>query len=535
MNVLKIRSLRTKLMPLFFAFTASFVITLLVYISGGTNTVYTNLMYFPIAVVASAYGYKWGMIHAGISGLLVGPFMPLNVSDSIMQPPLNWSVRFVTYVAIAVIVGLFAELAHKREEKFAYMIAHDYLTGLKNYEALRREPAHSEDAMTLISLDVLDYEEYLGFFGYDFFQQIIFSFSTELTNALRIFPDIEIYRYYGLRYAIKILHEERESDTEKILSALSNINDNTLTVNDVPVYISFRMGLSLSAPNEDPMEGMRKSMIALRLAEKDGQKLVRFNDKMEASYKSTVFVANSFSQALKNEDIRAAYQTIHDSETLEPIGAELLARWLPKNDSPIFPDIFIPVLEKTELIHDLTNFMLDQAIDILQDTRFDFEFVSVNFSAYDFNEKGVLNLVKKIRRKNVSPNRIHIEITERVLLSVTNINAHLTFLSKHGFHIVIDDFGTGYSSYRYVADLPIDVIKIDRSLILKANTARGFSLVKSIVDFCNQFEIDTVAEGVENKEYADICESLGITLQQGYFFSKPEIYSKLPSKMTEQQ
>jgi EAL domain-containing protein (putative c-di-GMP-specific phosphodiesterase class I) len=89
--------------------------------------------------------------------------------------------------------------------------------------------------------------------------------------------------------------------------------------------------------------------------------------------------------------------------------------------------------------------------------------------------------------------------------------------------IVIDDFGTGFSSYRYIADFPIDVIKIDRSLVIKANTAKGFGLVKSIVAFCKEFKIITVAEGVENKEYADICEALEIDEQQGFFYSRPEI------------
>jgi EAL domain-containing protein (putative c-di-GMP-specific phosphodiesterase class I) len=142
----------------------------------------------------------------------------------------------------------------------------------------------------------------------------------------------------------------------------------------------------------------------------------------------------------------------------------------------------------------------------------------------------MLNLVKKIHKYKVSPSRLHIEITERILLCVSNIRSHLEFLRRHGLTIVIDDFGTGYSSYSYVADFPIDIIKIDRSLILKANTPKGFGLIKSIVSFCIEFNIRTVAEGVEDKECADICEALGIDLQQGYFYSHPELVPLTPEQ-----
>jgi EAL domain-containing protein (putative c-di-GMP-specific phosphodiesterase class I) len=244
---------------------------------------------------------------------------------------------------------------------------------------------------------------------------------------------------------------------------------------------------------------------------------------MVLSYKNTVTIASSFQEALEKNQIKAAFQTIHSTETGNAIGGELLARWIRDDGSRINPDEFVPVLEKTELIHNLTSFMIDCGLAMAKMKEYRNWFISINFSPTDFSEKCILGLVKKVKDAGVSPSRLHIEITERVLLGVVNIGAHLDFLSRHGFIIVIDDFGTGFSSYRYVADFPIDVIKIDRSLVLKANTPKGFGLVKSIVAFCREFKITTVAEGVENKEYADICEALQIDEQQGYFYSKPEI------------
>lgn len=485
-------------------------------------------MYVPIALISSVYGFKWGVVHALFSGLLVGPLMPLDTGLGTTQSPVNWVIRVVMYISIALIIGLFSDAAHKRELKIAHLITHDSDTGLRNYEALRTETALSEHPISVISLSVTDYQEYLGFFGYDFFQQIVKVFSDNLTEVLRPYPYAVLYRYYGMDYAVKVIHEDDEPSTENILSALSTLNERTISVLGVPVYVEFRIGIAVLEPEQPPLDGVRKSLVAMRAAVRDNLRMVRYTNDMEVVFKSSVSIANGFREALDKGNIRAAYQTIHDSATGKPVGLELLARWTRDDDTRITPDVFVPVLEKTELIHDLTDFMFERALQLSRNPEYKGVYIGVNFSSSDFNERSILSLVRKAKDNEVSPSRIHIEITERVLLSVPNIHSHLDFLHRHGFVIVIDDFGTGFSSYGYIADFPIDVIKIDRSLVLHANTPRGFGLVQSIVSFCDKFGIVTVAEGVENKAFADICEELGINHQQGYFYSKPELLPIMP-------
>ncbi|NLW88284.1 MAG: EAL domain-containing protein [Clostridiaceae bacterium] len=528
MELFRIKSFRDRLSPLIVGFMLSLATALFVYYTGGTTNVYTNLMYIPIALVSSIYGYKWGLVHATISGFLVGPFMPQNVLTGTTQSLPNWIIRVLTYAIIAFIIGLFADLAHKRELKISFMLSHDPDTGLKNYEALRSENMLSEQPITFISLSVTDYQEYLGFFGYDFFQRIVRVFSDKLTEVLKPFPNAEVYSYYGLEFAVKVIHEEDEPNTENILSAIYTLNERTISVMHVPVYIEFRIGIATLSPEEVPIDGVRRSLVALRDAVRSNTRLVRFTGEMEALFKSSVSIASGFRDALKKGNIRTAYQTIHDSGSGETVGIELLARWIRDDDTRIAPDVFVPVLEKTELIHDLTDFMFERALSLSVNPEYRGKYIGINFSASDFNEQTILSLVRKAKERGVNPERIHIEITERVLLSVANIRAHLDLLHNHGFVIVIDDFGTGYSSYGYVSDLPIDVIKIDRSLIMKANTPKGFGLVRSIVDFCGKFDMVTVAEGIENKDYADICDELGIDQQQGYFYSLPEILPIMP-------
>jgi len=523
MDTVKNQGYRHRLLPIVIGFVLSVLFAGFVYYAGGTSKVYTNLMYIPIALIASIYGWKLGVVVGLFSGLLIGPFMPITVEPRLMQTPENWIVRVLVYIAIAYLIGFVTDISRKRSQEIAFLFTHDSQTGLKNYDALRQELTPPEQPTTIISLTVTNYEEYLGFFGYEFFQKIISEFSKRLSEVLLPFHEAELYRYYGLEFAIQITHEDEEASTERILGALNMLNEKTILAGEVPVYIEFRMGIAMMNPNEIPLDGMRKSMVALRFAFKNDLKLARYSEEMVLSYKNTVTIASSFQEALEKKHIKAAFQTIHSTASGNAIGGELLARWIRDDGSRINPDEFVPVLEKTELIHDLTSFMIDCGLAMAKMKEYRNWFISINFSPTDFNEKCILSLVKKVKDAGVSPSRIHIEITERVLLGVVHIESHLDFLNRHGFIIVIDDFGTGFSSYRYIADFPIDVIKIDRSLVLKANTPKGYGLIKSIVAFCKEFKITTVAEGVENKEYADLCESLEIDEQQGYFYSKPEI------------
>ncbi len=523
MDALRIKENTHRLLPAFLGFAISVLSAFIVYYSGGTSKVYTNLMYIPIALIASIYGWKLGVLIALFSGLLVGPFMPITVEPRLMQTPENWIVRVLVYMAIAFLIGFVTDLSRKRANEIAFLFTHDPQTGLKNYDALRQELTPPDQPTTIISLTVTNYEEYMGFFGYEFFQKIVSKFSKQLSEALLPFHEAELYRLYGLEFVIKITHEDDNASTELILGALNLLNEKMILVGEVPVYTEIRIGIAALSTNESPLDGTRKSMVALRFASKNNLQLARYSEEMVIYYKNTVTIASSFQKSLENKNIKAAFQTIHGTETGNTVGCELLARWIRDDGSRINPDEFVPVLEKTELIHNLTSFMVDSGLAMARMKEYRHFYISINFSPTDFNDKCILSLVKKVKDAGVNPSRIQIEITERVLLSVLNIQAHLSLLSRHGFIIVIDDFGTGFSSYRYVADFPIDVIKIDRSLVLKANTPKGFGLVKSIVAFCKEFKITTVAEGVENKEYADICEALGIDEQQGYFYSKPEI------------
>ena len=124
-NIIKKIKLNTRFL-LVFSYFFSIFIAFLVYFTGGTSRVYANLMYIPIAIVSSSQGKKQGVIHAVISGLLVGPLMPLDVEANIYQQPINWLMRVLIYSIIALVVGFFADYRRRNLKKF--------LRKIKNYQ-----------------------------------------------------------------------------------------------------------------------------------------------------------------------------------------------------------------------------------------------------------------------------------------------------------------------------------------------------------------------------------------------------------------
>jgi len=189
MDTVKIQEYRNRLLPLVVGFLLSVVFAGIVYYAGGTSKVYTNLMYIPIALIASIYGWKLGVVIGLFSGLIVGPFMPITVEPRLMQTTENWIVRVLVYIAIAYLIGFVIDISRKRSQEIAFLFTHDSQTGLKNYDALRQELTPPERPTTIISLTVTNYEEYWGFFGYEFFQKIINEFSRRLSEVLLPFHE----------------------------------------------------------------------------------------------------------------------------------------------------------------------------------------------------------------------------------------------------------------------------------------------------------------------------------------------------------
>jgi len=186
----------------------------------------------------------------------------------------------------------------------------------------------------------------------------------------------------------------------------------------------------------------------------------------------------------------------------------------------------VPLAGKTNLISDLTNWVMDHVIDQL--ARWNREYslipVSINVSERDFSKKEFADsLVAKLQAAQLPASVIGIECLENELITGNNVAIHgLEALKSHGFVISLDDFGTGYSNISYLQDIPLDVIKIDMSLISRmAEDDSSKIIVKRIIQMLKELNYTVLAEGVESEATLALLKEYGCDQIQGYFFSKP--------------
>ena len=201
---------------------------------------------------------------------------------------------------------------------------------------------------------------------------------------------------------------------------------------------------------------------------------------------------------------------------------EALARWTSPSIGSIRPDVFIPLAEKTGMVHRLTLTLFEKSIRAAESLPDDIK-LSFNLSAHDLtSSETVIGLIALIRRSEMPPSRIVLELTETApMRDFEAAEEGILLLRRLGVEIALDDFGTGYSSLGYLRRLPIDKVKIDRCFVTDAATSAGSDLVAAIIALCSKMKIGCIAEGVEEIEQLNVLMGLGCEGFQGYFYSKP--------------
>ena len=233
--------------------------------------------------------------------------------------------------------------------------------------------------------------------------------------------------------------------------------------------------------------------------------------------------------ALDVGDLTMHYQPIVRLDNVQVVGFESLMRWRHPTRGWIAPDVFIPLAEKSDLILQLGDFALNEAVTAASewcdegDER-DAPFVSVNLSARQFQDPRLASRIEHaLARSGLSPRRLVLEITESVtLLDVVETSQVIERLTRTGIDFALDDFGTGYSSLSYLADLQPRIIKIDKSFVNPpTRNPRNETLLEAIISLGHQLDGTMLGEGVETSEQLERLRELRCQLGQGFLFSPP--------------
>lgn len=326
-----------------------------------------------------------------------------------------------------------------------------------------------------------------------------------------------------------VLHEYN-SDEE-----LLQIHDNFKTLFDEYLGSDFNYGIRFVFGHycmelescKNAIDAMEKANIAHRRAKRKGMEICVYDESFIIQSIHQKEIENKMKSALLNDEFKVYFQPKYNLLEESIIGAEALVRWKPVDEQMIYPNDFIPIFEKNGFITELDMYMFDSVCKTLRlwiNKHLPLTRVSVNFSRNHLkNNLFVETLIAICDKHQVPHHLLEIELTESVIFNnVTILTDVLTKLHAAGFILSMDDFGTGYSSLGLLKNLPVDVIKIDRSFFTTANNeVRAKTVIASIIKMAHDLSVETVAEGVETKEHIDLLKELGCDVVQGYYYARP--------------
>jgi EAL domain-containing protein (putative c-di-GMP-specific phosphodiesterase class I) len=241
-----------------------------------------------------------------------------------------------------------------------------------------------------------------------------------------------------------------------------------------------------------------------------------------------ISLENRISVGLNNDQFIPYYQPIYDLQTGEMRGCEALLRWNTPDRGVVPPSEFMDVMEESSLILRAGQIVIEKAMEDLVLMRSSYShvkdfFVSINVSGRQFTDPRFLAHLEGARMHcQIPTSQVKLELTERVMTEGPQALSTLQECHALGYQLALDDFGTGFSSLRYLAQMPLADLKIDRSFVMKMLTDdKSLSIIRSLIFMADLLGMKLVAEGIETKEELNMLRSLKVGMGQGYLFSKP--------------
>ncbi|NRD74216.1 bifunctional diguanylate cyclase/phosphodiesterase [Shewanella sp. VB17] len=384
----------------------------------------------------------------------------------------------------------------------------------------------------LLYVDINEFRRHNEFYGHDEGDKLLIELSVRLKNTMQASDFIA--RVGGDEFAIILNNINSQQackhEVNKIFNAMKKDFETTKSG-------TFNICLSIGAASfpHDTL-CVKELMKFVDLSAYNGKEvkansLQFYSQSMQDASHQLIELENELRLAIKNNEFELFLQPIVDLERNKVVKAEALIRWNHSTKGMIFPDVFIPVAEKSGLIIMLGKWVIDRACQIAKEINgMGYELrISINLSpsqVFDINLFSDLHAC--VKHYNIDPGLLELEITEGVLVDdYSIIEQLLNKVRALGMSVSIDDFGTGYSSLAYLKKLPVDILKIDQSFIRDiVNDDNDKAIVKAIISMAHNLNLGVIAEGVETKEQLSFLHKNDCNAVQGYLFSKPAEFDK---------
>ncbi|WP_411375132.1 putative bifunctional diguanylate cyclase/phosphodiesterase [Arthrobacter sp. MPF02] len=439
------------------------------------------------------------------------------------------------------------QLLHEAHLEMQKMAMQDPLTGLANRSALLEtlraalEAEHPPGEVPVILLMDLDaFKSINDSMGHTAGDQVLITVGERIRGAVRA-SDV-VARLGGDEFAIVLPSATPDQAAivgHRILAAL----DPPIELPGRSVRCGASVGLSVGSAGQAPEDMLMEADVAMYASKAEGQnRLHRFEPALLLMRRLRSQLVDDLRAAIKNDGLTLHYQPVVELATGRVEGVEALVRWNHPTRGFVMPDEFIPLAEEAGLISELGLWVLRTAVHQLRSwmdtslvgTMFS---VRINISATDLQSLQFIEDVRTVLKETgVRPEQVVLELTEVAIVKGNELDRYsLGGLRGLGVGIEVDDFGTGYSSISYLRRLPVDRVKVDRSLISGLGTDPSQpELVAAVLQLVRACGLEAVWEGVETAEQAEILRGLGCLSAQGYYFGRPVPPEQIPGLLADQ-
>jgi diguanylate cyclase (GGDEF)-like protein len=425
--------------------------------------------------------------------------------------------------------------AQKSQERLSFLAQHDSLTNLPNRllgrELIERSLSHAQrhgERVALLFVDLDNFKTVNDTLGHSAGDEFLKEVGLRLMASVRA-SDI-VCRQGGDEFLICVAGI---GDLDAISTAASHVLSCLAAPFDIRgTHISSSCSIGIAVFPDDGVDFdalLRLSDIGMYQAKESGRNMYRFYDEgMNSNIVHNLHLATSLRLALPLREFILHYQPTVDLVSGKLIGAEALIRWQHSERGLIPPAEFIPVAERSGLIVDIGEWVIDEACRQMMAWQAAGapEFVlAVNLSPVQFRRGNLESILSKaLARSGLNPACLELELTESTLIqNADEFIKSLHRLKALGIKIAIDDFGTGYSNLSYLQRFEVDKLKIDQSFVRRLNQSpQDLAIVNAIIQMAKSLNLTTTAEGIEEESIRQQLIELGCDEGQGYLFAKPQ-------------
>ncbi|MGB0662562.1 MAG: bifunctional diguanylate cyclase/phosphodiesterase, partial [Pontibacterium sp.] len=426
--------------------------------------------------------------------------------------------------------ALLQQVVDEQTKELKQLATYDSLTHLPNRRYLNEQAErvcmesqryHTPAAFLIIDLD--DFKKINDVFGHAMGDQVLKEVSKRLKACVRE-SDL-VARLGGDEFAVLLHHTGNEFVLNNIIHSINKVVCEPIEIYGQAFTVSTSIGVAV-LPKDGPdfASTYRHADMAMYAAKEKGKNSYHFyNEALQESAIEKLNIQAALAQAAVNNEFRLLLQPIVYISNGIPAGYEALIRWQHPQRGFLTPDKFIDIAEETNAIFDLGYWVIEEACRLIKEHKVT-QWVSVNLSPKQFNDARLVRKIGAIINKyDIDPSLLELEVTESCLIddSESAIKT-LHKIKALGLTIALDDFGTGYSSLSLLKQLPVDILKIDRSFVTELETdTRDRNIVTGMNTMAHQLGIRVVAEGIETVTQLALLKRMGCDYGQGYYFSKP--------------